>query len=116
MKKATLKQRHDVPDDVEILTGFTAMDEEKITAFVQNYGLAMDTDDLKFCMQYFQGEGRDPSLTEIRMLDTYWSDHCRHTTFLTAIDSVDIQKTRRGNGVSSVIWNSARNWGANTSP
>ncbi|MBN1777277.1 MAG: phosphoribosylformylglycinamidine synthase [Clostridiales bacterium] len=91
-EKDTLKQRYDAPGDVEILSGFTAMDEDQIAAFVREYGLAMDADDLRFCMAYFKGEGRDPSLTEIRMLDTYWSDHCRHTTFLTVIDGVDIGK------------------------
>ncbi len=91
-EKQTLKQQYDTPDDVEILSGFTAMDGAGIAAFVKNYGLAMDEDDLKFCIAYFRGEGRDPSLTEIRMLDTYWSDHCRHTTFLTALDEVQAQK------------------------
>jgi len=91
-EKQTLRQPYDAPADVEILTGFTAMDADQIAEFVKNYGLAMDADDLQFCMDYFQKEGRDPSLTEIRMLDTYWSDHCRHTTFLTTLDGADIQK------------------------
>ena len=91
-EKDTLQQRYDAPPDVEVLSGFTAMDETQIVEFVKTYGLAMDEDDLKFCMDYFKRENRDPSLTEIRMLDTYWSDHCRHTTFLTALDGVDIQK------------------------
>ncbi|MFH1880013.1 MAG: AIR synthase-related protein, partial [Bacillota bacterium] len=91
-EKKTLRQHYEIPADVEILAGFTAMDEQRIAAFVQTYGLAMDTDDLNLCVGYFQSERRDPSLTEIRMLDTYWSDHCRHTTFLTALDSVDIKK------------------------
>ncbi len=91
-EKQTLRQRYDAPADVEVLAGFTAMDGEQAAAFVQSYGLAMDEDDLKFCMDYFKSEDRDPTLTEIRMLDTYWSDHCRHTTFLTALDSVECQK------------------------
>lgn len=91
-EKKTLQQHYDTPGDVEILSGFTAMDAAQAAAFVKSYGLAMDEDDLKFCVEYFRGEGRDPSLTEIRMLDTYWSDHCRHTTFLTALDDVKIQK------------------------
>ncbi len=91
-ERETLQQQYDTPEDVEILTGFTTMDATQAAAFVKGYGLAMDADDLRFCMDYFRGEKRDPSLTEIRMLDTYWSDHCRHTTFLTTIDDADIRK------------------------
>ena len=91
-EKETLKQQYDAPADVETLAGFTAMDGEQAAAFVKAYGLAMDADDLAFCMDYFKTEDRDPTLTEIRMLDTYWSDHCRHTTFLTALDDVEIRK------------------------
>ena len=64
------------------------MDEKGLLDFVKNYGLAMDLDDVRFCQQYFKQEGREPTVTEIRVIDTYWSDHCRHTTFLTTIDSV----------------------------
>ena len=88
----TLQQRYDTPDHVETLVGFTAMDAAQVDAFVKKYGLAMDDDDLAFCRDYFASEHRDPTLTEIRMIDTYWSDHCRHTTFLTTIDSFDIRK------------------------
>ena len=91
-EKDTLQQHYDAPADVEILTGFTEMDEAQTAAFVKSYGLAMDADDLRFCMDYFKAEKRDPSLTEIRMLDTYWSDHCRHTTFLTELTDVQIEK------------------------
>ncbi len=91
-EKTTLKQRYDAPDTVETLEGFTAMDDDALKAFVRRYGLAMDKDDLALCRAYFQREGRDPTLTEIRMLDTYWSDHCRHTTFLTTLDEVKIEK------------------------
>ena len=90
--RETLQQAYDTPDTVETLTGFTSMDMEAVSAFVQKYGLAMDADDLAFCRDYFISEHRDPTLTEIRMIDTYWSDHCRHTTFLTTLDSADIQK------------------------
>ena len=91
-ERETLQQVYDTPDHVETLTGFTAMDAEQVDAFVKKYGLAMDDDDLAFCRDYFASEHRDPTLTEIRMIDTYWSDHCRHTTFLTTIDSMDIRK------------------------
>ncbi|NLO86422.1 MAG: phosphoribosylformylglycinamidine synthase [Clostridiales bacterium] len=91
-EKTTLKQQFEQPETVETLTGFISMDDSAIAEFVKKYGLAMDADDLAFCREYFRGEDRDPTLTEIRMIDTYWSDHCRHTTFLTTLDNVDIQK------------------------
>ena len=84
----TLKTVYDIPTTVETLTGFIGLDRAALGDFVKRYGLAMDTDDLAFLQSYFIGEKRDPTLTEIRMVDTYWSDHCRHTTFLTTIDSV----------------------------
>ena len=84
----TLKIAYDQPPMVETLNGFLAMDAEGRKEFVKKYGLAMDEDDLKFCQDYFRGENRCPTLTEIRMLDTYWSDHCRHTTFLTHLKDV----------------------------
>ena len=91
-EKTTLQQQYDTPDHVETLTGFTAMNADEVDAFVKKYGLAMDDDDLAFCRDYFVSEHRDPTLTEIRMIDTYWSDHCRHTTFLTTLDAVDVRK------------------------
>ena len=91
-EKATLQQVYDTPDHVETLHGFTAMDAAQVDEFVKKYGLAMDDDDLAFCRDYFASEHRDPTLTEIRMIDTYWSDHCRHTTFLTTIDNAEIRK------------------------
>ncbi|MBP3638110.1 MAG: phosphoribosylformylglycinamidine synthase [Clostridia bacterium] len=91
-EKATLQQNYETPDHVETLTGFTTMDMDAVQEFVKKYGLAMDKDDLAFCRDYFASEKRDPTLTEIRMIDTYWSDHCRHTTFLTTIDEMNIEK------------------------
>ena len=91
-RKETLKQAYETPDQVETLHGFCRMTREQVAGFVEKYGLAMDRDDLEFCRQYFLTEKRDPTLTEIRMIDTYWSDHCRHTTFLTTIDDVQIEK------------------------
>ena len=84
----TLKTDYAVPSEVATLTGFGALDQAGLAKFVADYGLAMDTDDIAFCQRYFREEGREPTITEIRMLDTYWSDHCRHTTFLTEIDGV----------------------------
>ena len=87
-KPATLKTDYAVPTEVAVLAGFTELDRPGLEKMIASYGLAMDADDLAFCRDYFRGEKRDPTITEIRMLDTYWSDHCRHTTFLTEIDSV----------------------------
>ena len=87
----TLVIDHPVPTTVETLHGFTSLSRAELEAFVQKYALAMDGDDIAFCQDYFKSEKRDPTLTEIRMIDTYWSDHCRHTTFLTTIDSVTFE-------------------------
>lgn len=84
----TLKMAYPIPSEVETLQGFTAMEEEALQEFVTGYGLAMDAEDIAFCRDYFREENRDPTITEIRMIDTYWSDHCRHTTFLTRIDDI----------------------------
>ena len=90
-KPETLKTEYAVPTEVAVLDGFTELDRAGLESFVAKYGLAMDTDDIAFCQQYFRQEKRNPTITEIRMLDTYWSDHCRHTTFLTEIDSVSFE-------------------------
>jgi phosphoribosylformylglycinamidine synthase len=87
-ERDTLAQIYDVPADVAVLDGFTDMTDADLAPFVAKWGLAMDEADLAFTRAYFRKEGRDPTLTEIRMIDTYWSDHCRHTTFLTTVDSV----------------------------
>ena len=90
-KVDTLKTEYAIPTTVETLKGFISLDRDGLAAFVSDYGLAMDLDDIAFCQAYFRdGEHRDPTITEIRMIDTYWSDHCRHTTFGTIIDSVEI--------------------------
>ena len=87
----TLKTDYEIPTSVETLEGFLSLDEAGLAEFVKSYGLAMDNDDIKFCQDYFKSENREPTITEIRMIDTYWSDHCRHTTFLTTIDSVEFE-------------------------
>ena len=83
-----LSEDYPHPQKVKTMTGFRNYDDAALEKFLGEYSLAMDLNDLKFCRAYFEKEGRDPTMTEIRMLDTYWSDHCRHTTFLTEIDSV----------------------------
>ena len=88
----TLQVDYEIPTTVEVLEGFNQLDKQGLADFVKNYGLAMDEDDIAFCQNYFKNEEqRDPTITEIRMIDTYWSDHCRHTTFLTEIDCADIE-------------------------
>jgi len=90
-KPDTLVRTYDIPDSVATVTGFTALDEGGLADLLSNLGLAMDLDDLKFLQAYFRDEEkRDPTITEVRLVDTYWSDHCRHTTFSTHIDSVAI--------------------------
>jgi phosphoribosylformylglycinamidine synthase len=90
-EKSTLAQTYDVPADVAVLDGFRDMADDSLAPFIAKWGLAMDEADLAFTRSYFRGEDRDPTLTEIRMIDTYWSDHCRHTTFLTTVDSVKFE-------------------------
>ena len=84
----TLSIKYEIPEAVDILTGFTSFGDEDLLNFIKDNGLAMDFGDLKCCRDYFKSEGRDPSITEIKVIDTYWSDHCRHTTFSTVIDNV----------------------------
>ena len=88
--RATLKMEFAIPTEVETLDGFTALDEDALEAFRNEKGLAMDHADIVFCQDYFKSEHRDPTITEIRLIDTYWSDHCRHTTFGTILDDVKI--------------------------
>lgn len=90
-KPETLAMQYDIPTEVKTLDGFTSLDRAGLENFVKEYGLAMDADDIAFCQNYFKSEHRDPTITEIRMIDTYWSDHCRHTTFLTVIDNVEFE-------------------------
>ncbi|MGN1080542.1 MAG: phosphoribosylformylglycinamidine synthase [Acutalibacteraceae bacterium] len=87
-KPESLKTDYTVPTSVETLDGFTSLDRKGLEDFIDKYSLAMDISDIEFCQDYFKSERRDPTITEIRMIDTYWSDHCRHTTFLTHIEKV----------------------------
>ncbi len=90
-KPETLEIPYEIPTEVATLTGFINLDREGLCSFVSDYSLAMDIDDITLCQNYFIEEGRDPTITEIRMIDTYWSDHCRHTTFLTTIDNATFE-------------------------
>ena len=88
----TLKVDYEIPTTVETLDGFNEKSYEELGEFVNQMGLAMDTDDAAFCQNYFKNEEhRNPTITEIKMIDTYWSDHCRHTTFNTVIDNVKFE-------------------------
>ena len=89
-ERATLRQAYPEPADVEVLNGFLELDQTQLQAMIDNLGLAMDLADITFCQSYFASEKRVPTITEIRMIDTYWSDHCRHTTFGTALAHVQI--------------------------
>ncbi|ADU26696.1 phosphoribosylformylglycinamidine synthase [Ethanoligenens harbinense] len=91
-KPETLKDEFELPGKVKILKNFCALNREQQEEFAKHFGLAMDVDDIEFCRRYFsEVEKRDPTVTELRMIDTYWSDHCRHTTFLTELDDVEIE-------------------------
>ncbi len=88
----SLDTTYSEPSKVKILKNFTNLTYEQLGEVIKEFSLAMDVDDLEFCRDYFKNvEHRDPTMTEIRMIDTYWSDHCRHTTFLTNIDKTDIE-------------------------
>ena len=87
----TLKPEYDIPTSVATLDGFIDLDKDGLAALIKEMGLAMDEGDIAFCQDYFKKEGRNPTITEIKMIDTYWSDHCRHTTFNTTIDSVKFE-------------------------
>ena len=91
-KPETLTIEYPIPETVATVEGFIGLDEEGMKELLDKLGLAMDIDDLKFLQAYFRDEERrDPTITEIRVVDTYWSDHCRHTTFSTHIDNVKIE-------------------------
>lgn len=96
MKVGSLEEKFDrVPEkgnQVEVLTGFRGLKDEELEAFISSFGLAMSLEDLVMVREYFTKEARDPKITEIRILDTYWSDHCRHTTFNTILKNVDFHE------------------------
>ena len=78
---------------VPVLEGFRQMGEEELESYCKRFGLAMNADDLREVVNYFRREGRDPYETELRILDTYWSDHCRHTTFTTQLDNITVEES-----------------------
>ncbi len=99
----TLKTEYSIPTEVKTLDGFNKLDKNGLENFIKENGLAMDLDDIAFCQKYFISEQRDPTITEIKMIDTYWSDHCRHTTFLTTVDNVTFEDTLLQNAYNEYI-------------
>ncbi len=92
-KPDNLNIQFDIPSDVEILKGFIEKNDEQIEDFRKQLGLAMNKEDLILCRDYFKNkEDRNPTITEIKMIDTYWSDHCRHTTFATRLNNIEIEE------------------------
>lgn len=92
-KPKTLDTEFDIPEDVKIFDGFIDKNENEIKAFRNELELAMSHEDLLLCQKYFRNtEKRNPSITEIKMIDTYWSDHCRHTTFATKLNNIEIEE------------------------
>lgn len=92
-KPRTLNQKFDVPADVAVLDGFIEWDDGKMAEYYNSMGFAMTIEDLKFCRDYFRDEEkRNPTITELKVIDTYWSDHCRHTTFLTQLDDIKVEE------------------------
>ena len=96
-KPATLAMHAERALDVQAVEGFISMEPDALAQMVRSLGMAMTAEDLAFCQAYFRDEERrDPTITELRAIDTYWSDHCRHTTFLTAIDGIVFPETKLG--------------------
>ncbi|MDX1701081.1 MAG: AIR synthase-related protein, partial [Melioribacteraceae bacterium] len=102
-KPLTLKEVWDTPSNVETVKGFINMSRDELYSLLKDLGLAMDINDVLFCQNYFaKEEKRDPTITEIRILDTYWSDHCRHTTFLTEIKDVKFDEGKISGKIKDV--------------
>lgn len=93
----------DRPADIARINGFTAMSDEEIADYHGSMGFAMSVADLCWVRDYFKTEKRDPSLTELKVIDTYWSDHCRHTTFSTILDDIKVEKSKYSAAVEDAI-------------
>ena len=103
-KPETLDMEIPVPEDVKRVEGFIKWNDEEMAEYYGSMGFAMTLSDLKFCRDYFRDtENRDPSVTELRVIDTYWSDHCRHTTFLTRLEKVEIEKAALGKVIEDAL-------------
>ncbi len=93
----------EVPADIIRIDGFTAKSDEEIAQYHKSMGFAMSVADLCWVRDYFKTEERDPSLTELKVIDTYWSDHCRHTTFSTILDDIKVEKSKYSKAVEDAI-------------
>ncbi len=103
-KPATLEVSYAAPDDVPVLSGFIQMNQQELTDLWQRLGLAMSRADLAFCQEYFaKEERRDPTFTEIKVIDTYWSDHCRHTTFQTEITGIQVEEGKYQKAIAQTL-------------
>lgn len=103
-KPQTLDIETPVPENVKRVEGFIKWNDDEMAQYYGSMGFAMTLDDLKFCRDYFRDtEHRDPSVTELRVIDTYWSDHCRHTTFLTRLSEVEVEKAALGKVIEDAL-------------
>lgn len=90
-KKETIMEAHQLPSNVEVIDGFISMDEDELKDFLKKRGLSLNIGDIVLIRDYFKNENRNPTITEIRVLDTYWSDHCRHTTFQRVLTDIEFE-------------------------
>ena len=103
-KPESLDMKANVPDNVAVIKGFTVWNDEEMEKYYSSMGFAMTLSDLKFCRDYLRDEEhRDPTVTELRVIDTYWSDHCRHTTFLTRLEKIEIEKGALSEAIENAL-------------
>lgn len=103
-KPGSLDMKANVPDNVAIIDGFISWNDDEMAKYYGTMGFAMTLEDLKFCRDYFKNdEHRDPTVTELRVIDTYWSDHCRHTTFLTRLEKIEIEKGQLSTAIEDAL-------------
>ena len=103
-KPLTLDVPVEAPENVKRVEGFTKWNKEEMKEYYGSMGFAMTLSDLEFCRNYFRDtENRDPSVTELRVIDTYWSDHCRHTTFLTRLEKIEVEKAALGSVIENAL-------------
>ncbi|MDR7856713.1 phosphoribosylformylglycinamidine synthase [Tissierella sp.] len=87
-----LEMEEEASGEIEVIEGFISASQEDILSFKSKYGIGMDIEDILFCQKYFKEEDRNPTITELKLIDTYWSDHCRHTTFMTEITNIEMEE------------------------
>ena len=103
-KPESLDMKADMPGKVAVVEGFTKWNDDEMKNYFNSMGFAMTLSDLCFCRDYFRDdEHRDPTVTELRVIDTYWSDHCRHTTFLTRLEKIEIEKTQLTQAIENAL-------------